>query len=170
MRADEALASLGLSRSACADLYDEDLRVHRRVMRYRALCDENGVLTLLPTDFAAEVIQYDDSVLPETASPASVKLGLFKNRQLIAWAEELDAQPDSFHGFEGYTFYCTPKSYVPCTPGDIFSEAVLITDQFGRQLICEAISGTYVLAEDGTLEWPPDDYHYNAPLSDWNFG
>ena len=131
---------------------------------------ENGVLTLLPTDFAAEVIQYDDSVLPETASPASVKLGLFKNRQLIAWAEELDAQPDSFHGFEGYTFYCTPKSYVPCTPGDIFSAAVLITDQFGRQLICEAISGTYVLAEDGTLEWPPDDYHYNAPLSDWNFG
>ena len=74
------------------------------------------------------------------------------------------------HGFEGYTFYCTPKSYVPCTPGDIFSAAVLITDQFGRQLICEAISGTYVLAEDGTLEWPPDDYHYNAPLSDWNFG
>ncbi len=45
VRADEALASLGLSRSACADLYDEDLRVHRRVMRYRALCDENGVLT-----------------------------------------------------------------------------------------------------------------------------
>ena len=128
------------------------------------------MLTLLPTDFAAEVIQYDDSVLPETASPASVKLGLFKNRQLIAWAEELDAQPDSFHGFEGYTFYCTPKSYVPCTPGDIFSEAVLIMDQFGRQLICEAISGTYVLAEDGTLEWPSDDYHYNAPLSDWNFG
>ena len=131
---------------------------------------ENGVLTLLPTDFAAEVIQYDDSVLPETASPASVKLGLFKNRQLIAWAEELDAQPDSFHGFEGYTFYCTPKSYVPCTPGDIFSAAVLITDQFGRQLICEAISGTYVLAEDGTLEWAPDDYHSNAPPSDWIFG
>lgn len=45
VRADEALASLGLSRSACTDLYDEDLRVHRRVMRYRALCDENGVLT-----------------------------------------------------------------------------------------------------------------------------
>ena len=45
VRADEALASLGLSRSACTDLYDEDLRVHRRVLRYRALCDENGVLT-----------------------------------------------------------------------------------------------------------------------------
>lgn len=45
VRADEALASLGLSRSACIDLYDEDLRVHRRVMRYRALCDESGVLT-----------------------------------------------------------------------------------------------------------------------------
>lgn len=45
VRADEALASLGLSRSACTDLYDEDLRVHRHVMRYRALCDENGVLT-----------------------------------------------------------------------------------------------------------------------------
>lgn len=86
---------------------------------------ENGVLTLLPTDFAAEVIQYDDSVLPETASPASVKLGLFKNRQLIAWAEELDAQPDSFHGFEGYTFYCTPKSYVPCTRAIFFQRPCL---------------------------------------------
>ena len=45
VRADEAILRLGLSRSACMDLYDESLRVHRRVMRYRALCDENGVLT-----------------------------------------------------------------------------------------------------------------------------
>ncbi|MEI3330108.1 MAG: hypothetical protein V8R27_00160 [Oscillospiraceae bacterium] len=65
--------------------------------------------------------------LANQALSASVKLGLFKNRQLIVvMAEELDAQPDSFHGFEGYTFDRTPKSYVPCTPGDIFSEAVLI--------------------------------------------
>lgn len=149
------------SMSMDANIVDSDLQGNASY--------ENGVLTLLPTDFAAEVIQYDDSVLPETASPASVKLGLFKNRQLIAWAEELDAQPDSFHGFEGYTFYHTPELSIPFTPGDIWSAAVLITDQFGRQLICEGTLGTYVLTEDGTLEWPPDDYHYNAPLSDWNF-
>ena len=43
--ADAQLSALGLRRSACTDLYDEPAAAHRRVLRYRALCDENGVLT-----------------------------------------------------------------------------------------------------------------------------
>lgn len=43
--ADEKLSSLGFRRVYCCDLFDDDARAHRRVMRYRALCDNHGVLT-----------------------------------------------------------------------------------------------------------------------------
>ena len=43
--ADEALNGLGLRRTACTDLFDPAARAHRRVLRYRALCDADGVLT-----------------------------------------------------------------------------------------------------------------------------
>lgn len=44
-RADTLLSDLGLMRTHCADLFDDDTRAHRRVLRYRALCDDAGVLT-----------------------------------------------------------------------------------------------------------------------------
>lgn len=44
VRIDEAVGALGLSRVSCTDLYDSALRVHRRVMRYRVLCDADGTL------------------------------------------------------------------------------------------------------------------------------
>ena len=44
-QADAALTALGLRRTGCTDLYDEAARAHRRVLRYRALCDASGTLT-----------------------------------------------------------------------------------------------------------------------------
>ncbi len=44
VRVDEAVGALGFSRVSCTDLYDSALRVHRRVMRYRVLCDADGTL------------------------------------------------------------------------------------------------------------------------------
>ncbi|MBR5232342.1 MAG: hypothetical protein IKW00_08895 [Clostridia bacterium] len=43
--ADEKMRELGFSRSYCCDLFDDDSRAHRRVMRYRALCDNHNILT-----------------------------------------------------------------------------------------------------------------------------
>lgn len=43
--ADEKLRALGFSRTYCCDLFDDDTRAHRRVMRYRALCDQHNLLT-----------------------------------------------------------------------------------------------------------------------------
>lgn len=45
VKADALLTAYGLVRTWCCDLFDTDTRAHRRVMRYRTLCDENGVLT-----------------------------------------------------------------------------------------------------------------------------
>lgn len=43
--ADEQMTALGFSRVYCCDLFDDDTRAHRRVMRYRALCDNSSILT-----------------------------------------------------------------------------------------------------------------------------
>ena len=43
--ADEKMTVLGLMRTYCCDLFDDDTRTHRRVMRYRALCDNQSILT-----------------------------------------------------------------------------------------------------------------------------
>ena len=42
---DEKLSALGFSRTYCCDLFDAATRAHRRVMRYRALCDEHRIIT-----------------------------------------------------------------------------------------------------------------------------
>ena len=42
---DEKLVQLGFKRTYCCDLFDNETRAHRRVMRYRALCDGRCVLT-----------------------------------------------------------------------------------------------------------------------------
>lgn len=44
-RIDEQLSSLGFSRTYCCDLTDTAARAHRRVMRYRALCDNLLTIT-----------------------------------------------------------------------------------------------------------------------------
>lgn len=43
--ADEKMSETGFSRTYCCDLFDDDTRAHRRVMRYRTLCDANNLLT-----------------------------------------------------------------------------------------------------------------------------
>lgn len=42
--ADEKMRKLGFIRNYCCDLFDDDSRAHRRIMRYRALCDRQNTL------------------------------------------------------------------------------------------------------------------------------
>jgi len=43
--ADEKMHALGFQRTYCCDLFDDDSRAHRRMMRYRALCSRSGLIT-----------------------------------------------------------------------------------------------------------------------------
>lgn len=45
LRCDERLTALGLRRTGTTELYDPDAQAHRRVLRYRALCGPDGILT-----------------------------------------------------------------------------------------------------------------------------
>jgi len=101
------------------------------------------------------------------AEAANIQVGLFQNRKLLAWAEPC-GKPDSFQGFEGEDFYRLPDMTVTLGDADELAVAALVTDEYGRQIVCFDIP--YVLdTQDDTLTYPsyseadPDPAH-------WQFG
>lgn len=100
------------------------------------------------------------------AAIADVRVGLFKNRQLAAWAEPCE-QPDSFHGFEDCSFYCLPELRLDLTAQDTVEIAAVVTDVYGRTIICQDVPYVPDL-EDGDLVHPdisssdsnPANWHY----------
>lgn len=91
------------------------------------------------------------------AEIASLQVGLFCNRELVAWAEPCE-QPSSYSGFEDYAFYTVPPMELPGGAGDFYVSAALICDTFGRQYI--TCGDAWCLDETGALEqwmWVDED-------------
>ena len=64
-----------------------------------------------------------------------LKVGVFVNKQLVDWARECD-QPDSFAGDWGNRrFFQLPDVEVTLGEEDLLCIAVLVTDNYGRQLM-----------------------------------
>ena len=92
---------------------------------------------------------------------STMRVGLFKNQSLVSWAEPCD-QPDSFHGFDRYDFYALPDLQLPLANGDVLCFAAILTDQYGRTIICPGMS--YILDETGEeLTWPDEINFYPDP-------
>ena len=69
----------------------------------------------------------------EAAEVREIKVGLFKNRELVTWLEPC-GQPDHFLGDWGTDqFYRMPYMTITPEEGDIFSTAVLVVDEYGRE-------------------------------------
>ena len=97
---------------------------------------------------------------------STMRVGLFKNQSLVSWAEPCD-QPDSFHGFDRYDFYALPDLQLPLANGDVLCFAAILTDQYGRTIICPGMS--YILDETGEeLTWP-DEINIDPDPSHWEF-
>ena len=100
------------------------------------------------------------------AKVAETKVGLFKNHELLAWAEPCE-QPGTFHGFEDHSFYRLPDMDVELTESDTLSVAALLTDQYGRQTVCSEIA--YVLdTEEERLTYSNAAFYSRDP-ADWIF-
>ncbi|MBU5626175.1 helix-turn-helix domain-containing protein [Oscillibacter sp. MSJ-2] len=98
----------------------------------------------------------------------SVRVGLFKNRSLIAWLEPCD-QPDSFHGdLEDFSFFrLTGGTYITMTKdSDQLCFAAVVTDEYGRELVYSDIP--YIL-QDGELTWPNTSDISNHDPADWRY-
>lgn len=99
----------------------------------------------------------------------SIRLGVFKNQTLIAWAEPCTTPPN-YHGFEGHDFYALPDVQTPFTENDTLEIAALITDEYGREFI--RIGNVFELKNDDPrdiyLTWASDKWPSDN-LDEWTF-
>lgn len=101
-----------------------------------------------------------------TAAVSDVQVGLFKNQELVAWAEPCET-PDSFRGFEEYDFYRLPELQLPVSPQDTLQVAAVVTDVYGRQGVYSDIP---CVLEDGELTWPATPDLSEHDPAHWQYG
>ena len=78
-----------------------------------------------------------DNILIPRAEAVSIRVGLFKNQHLIAWAEPISADEQTrYRGFDNATFYRLEPLSFPFAAGDILESAAVLTDEYGREVIC----------------------------------
>lgn len=95
-----------------------------------------------------------------------IKVGVFVNKKLVAWARECD-QPDSYGGDWGDArFFCLPDVTVTLGEGDRLFVAALVTDNFGRQFMSSDVPYEVVYDEDGgELRYASDGTYDSDPAS-----
>ena len=101
------------------------------------------------------------------AAIGDVRVGLFKNQTLAAWAEPCDP-PKSFHGFEDCAFYRLPALEVPLAPSDTVQIAAVVEDVYGRMSIQPNIP--YCMdPEDLELTHPSGVMTLDRDMDNWTF-
>ena len=130
---------------------------------------EDGVLAV-EEDYAwgneGENLWWNQGMDP--APLASVRVGLFRNQRLVAWAEPCAYPADRFRGFEEFDFYRFSDLRVPVEEGDELCVAAVVTDVYGRMAVY--MEGPPVVM-DGTGELNYLDGYYEASSDpvDWDF-
>ena len=124
---------------------------------------EGQIVYTRPTSYD-EAKQLSDN--EPAAEIADIRIGLFKNQTLLAWAEPIE-KPDNFHGFEDCSFYRFPDLRTDLAETDTLCVAALVTDTYGRTLFRH--EGTFCPAEDGTTLVYVDEDPYTDNLEDWVF-
>lgn len=136
---------------------------------------EDGVYTT-PEDQYFSVSQNSSSVMAVNealgaAEIGEIRVGLFRDKKLVAWAEPWERDPNMFRGdypADSRWFYFPPTTLRDLS-GDVeLCFAAVVTDEYGRDIVYQDIP--YVLeVEDGgltTLTWPsgssndPDPSHW----------
>lgn len=105
------------------------------------------------------------------AKIATIRIGLFRNKKLVAWAEPTE-QPDTYIGFEDEVFYRLPDLTLEnLSEEDVLCFAALVTDTFGRQFVAYEVP--YVLKSDTAFDTPyltyPDSVQLSRDPADWIF-
>lgn len=108
---------------------------------------------------------------------ARVQVGLFRNRKLVRWLEKAEDTTGGHSGSSiqtevvtadevGYwSDYTLPEMTLEAEEGDAIEFAALITDQYGRQFMCQDFG---FVVQNGTLEYPEYTESSSNP-ADWTF-
>ena len=104
-------------------------------------------------------------------------MGLFKNQQLIAWAEPISSDEQTgFQGFDNALFFRLEPLSFPFAAGDILETAVLLTDEYGRETICPGNLPLTLDSGGQSLIFPGSDgsntsaaYALDTDIIHWHF-
>ena len=99
-----------------------------------------------------------------------MRVGLFRNQELLAWAEPCET-PQGWQGFQEHDFYRVPDMTVELGEGDTLQVAALVTDSFGREFVRHDIP--YVVETDTDFDTPylsyPGSYETDSDPANWKF-
>ena len=114
--------------------------------------------------------KYDNQKLvgKDVVSAAEIKVGLFRNQKLVAWAEPCE-QPSNYYGYDCCQFYRLPvEQLTGLTEDDAIVVGALVTDTLGRQYMCCDIPYEIWSFGDGKKELTyASSGVYNPDLSAW---
>lgn len=153
-----------------ASLVDADLQGRAQI--------ENGKLTLPDAmEYALTLNTKLDNILIPRAEAVSIRVGLFKNQRLVAWAEPISAdEQTSYQDFDNATFYRLEPLSFPFAAGDILESAAVLTDEYGREVICPDYFPLTLDSDGQTLVFPGstgadtvDAYSIDTDISHWTF-
>ncbi|MBR2481669.1 MAG: hypothetical protein IKB58_02280, partial [Oscillospiraceae bacterium] len=98
----------------------------------------------------------------------SVRIGLFRNQELLAWGEPCEA-PQGWSGFEEHEFYRIPDMTVEVGEDDSLQVAALVTDSLGREFMTYEVP--YVVDYETDFDDPylsyPGSYDSSRDPADW---
>ena len=153
-----------------ASLVDADLQGRAQI--------ENGKLTLPDAmEYALTLNTKLDNILIPRTKAVSIRVGLFKNQRLVAWARPISADEQTrYRGFNNATFYRLEPLSFPFAAGDILESAAVLTDEYGREVICPDWFPLTLDSDGQTLIFPGstgsdtvDAYSIDADISHWTF-
>lgn len=153
-----------------ASLVDADLQGRAQI--------ENGKLTLPDAmEYALTLNTKLDNILIPRAEAVSIRVGLFKNQRLIAWARPISADEQTrYRGFDNATFYRLEPLSFPFAAGDILESAAVLTDEYGREVICPDYFPLTLDSDGQSLVFPGstgsdtvDAYSIDTDISHWTF-
>ena len=153
-----------------ANLVDADLQGRAQL--------ENGKLTLPDAmEYALTLSTQPDNILIPRTKAVSIRVGLFKNQRLVAWARPLSAdEQTSYRGFDNATFYRLEPLSFPFAAGDILESAAVLTDEYGREVICPDWFPLTLDSDGQSLVFPGstgsdtvDAYSIDTDISHWTF-
>jgi transcriptional regulator with XRE-family HTH domain len=120
-----------------------------------------------PNNAPVRYILIDPTQKGSVPAIRELRVGLFKNKTLVAWAEPCE-MPDSFHGFDQFDAYALPDLELPLTAEDELCTAAILTDEYGRTILCPGTP--CVLDADGeSMVWPSGGITLDFDLSHWTF-
>ena len=97
------------------------------------------------------------------------RLGLFRDNTLVYWYEEIEEQPEQYHGdWSGSLFFQNPRSYTLDRNGS-YCMALIVVDEYGREIVYPEMAIVYKEDESGGDWTYPDSYSFVNDPKEWDY-